>query len=229
MKKIYLLFISLAILSCEGNTVEYDTDNLLLGNWTQKSFNDGVVTFNRTTSLPKNSYGVAFLQDGVFKEKTSGWCGTPPITYFDMYGSYTVNEDLISIEIDAYPNYYGYQILSLDKDVLKIKREVTEQEKEYLALMELFYEIQEIAYSKQCTDSTSWQFVAYGAKACGGPQGYLPYATDIDTVSFLEKVEAYTAAEKAFNLNWNITSDCAFVNPPDGVECSNGYPILVYN
>ena len=229
MKKIYILFLSLAILSCEGNTIEYDTDNLLLGNWKQASFNDGLATFNRTSSLPNDSYGIAFMQDGVFKEKTSGFCGTPPITYFEVSGSFTLIDNFISIEKESYPMFVGYEIVNLSENILELRREVSHQEKDFLALMDLFYEIEQIAYSKNCSDSSLWKITAYGSKACGGPQGYLPYSTEIDTVDFLNKVAAYTAAEDAFNKKWNIISDCSLAPSPNRVECNNGFPSLIYN
>lgn len=42
-----------------------------------------------------------------------------------------------------------------------------------------------------------------------------------------KKANTYTA-EKKYNINWSIISDCAFINPPKNVGCQNGYPILNY-
>ena len=94
--------------------------------------------------------------------------------------------------------------------------------------MDLFNEISELAYSTSCTNSSIWRFIAYGSKACGGPQGHLPYSNQINVKTFLEKIESYTEAEKEYNLKWGIISDCAAIASPNSVECKNGYPILKY-
>ena len=82
--------------------------------------------------------------------------------------------------------------------------------------------------SKEINDAHKLSFTAFGAKACGGPQGYLPYSNQIDTNAFLKKVEVYSQSEKEYNLKWGVISDCAIVNPPKSIECQNGYPILKY-
>ena len=82
--------------------------------------------------------------------------------------------------------------------------------------------------SISCSDANDWLFAAYGAKACGGPQGYIAYSKEIDINSFLNKIEIYTQAEKDFNINWGVISDCSIPNAPTSVECLNGSPILKY-
>ena len=94
--------------------------------------------------------------------------------------------------------------------------------------MVLFNEISTIAYSVSCTDSSNWNFTAYGAKACGGPQGYIAYSNEIDVTAFLEKIAIYTQAEKEYNFNYGVVSDCSVPIEPKSVTCSNGYPILNY-
>ncbi|WP_026729257.1 hypothetical protein [Flavobacterium denitrificans] len=80
-----------------------------------------------------------------------------------------------------------------------------------------------------CTDASEWAFTAIGSKACGGPMGFILYSKKIDTVKFLAKVKAYTDAEAAFNVKWNISSPCDMAIPPTGVDCVNGKPTLLYN
>ena len=80
-----------------------------------------------------------------------------------------------------------------------------------------------------CTDAKEWEFIAYGSKACGGPQGYIAYSMQIDVEKFKQMVSDYTQAEKDFNINYQITSDCKGEISPNGVVCKDGKPELIYN
>lgn len=102
------------------------------------------------------------------------------------------------------------------------------QENEAAALNELFFEIQNLASSKDCTDSSEWTFTSYGEKGCGGPVGYIAYSTEIDTVLFLEKIEEHRIAQQNFNKKWGIISDCSLPMEPEGVRCEDGRPVLEY-
>lgn len=230
LKHLILLFsIGLLCASCEDNSsINIDADNLLLGSWIEPIYDGETTTFKRSNTLPNESYGVSFAQNGDFTERTSGFCGTPPLTFFNVDGSFTLEDALVSISVQSYPSFYGWKIIELTEEKLVVKRELSEQEKDHRVLMDLFNEISELAYNSTCTDSTEWTFTPFGAKACGGPQGYLPYSKNIDTVAFLEKIAAYTAGEKEFNIKWSVISDCALVNPPKSIGCQNGYPIFNY-
>ena len=228
MKKIFLLVFTVSLLSCESNDPKINPDNLLLGVWLAPVYNGETTTFKRGHSLPNDAYGISFQQDGVFLERTSGWCGTPPLSFFNVDGTFQLDNTLISISTQSYPNNYAWRIVSLSESELIVKRELTEQEKDHRALMDLFTEIENLAYSANCTNANDWQFAAYGAKACGGPQGYIPYSNKIDTASFLQKIAAYTQAEKDYNFKWGVISDCSIVNPPKTIECQNGFPVVKY-
>ena len=52
-------------------------------------------------------------------------------------------------------------------------------------LTELFEKINELSTSVACTEASEWTFIAYGARAFGGPQGYIPYSKSIDTDNFI--------------------------------------------
>ncbi len=100
------------------------------------------------------------------------------------------------------------------------------QESELKTLQEQFEEITDMIEGVTCSDPDNWTFTAYGSKACGGPQGFIAYPLAIDTVTFLEKIEAYTLAEEEFNTKWGVISDCAVVPSPGSVTCENGKPVL---
>jgi hypothetical protein len=231
MKLKYLILLSsLALLSysCKENSMNINDDNLLLGSWIELNYEGERITFKRNNKLLDKSFGITFIQNGSFTEKTSGFCGTPPLSFFNIEGTFALDNNLISISNEGYTSSYIWTILALTENKLVVKTELSEQEKEHRALMELFNEISEIAFKETCIDANEWEFISYGAKACGGPQGYLPYSKNIKIQTFLEKVDNYTTAEKKYNINWSIISDCAFINPPKNVGCQNGYPVLNY-
>ncbi|ARV15883.1 hypothetical protein [Polaribacter sp. SA4-12] len=227
-KNIVILLFATILFSCENNEAIIDSDNLLIGFWVAPVYDGVTTTFNRGSSLPNEAYGISFTENGDFIEHTSGWCGTPPLSFFDIEGSFELENTLIRISTQSYPTNYAWRIVSLTESELVVKRELTAQEIDHRSLMDLFNEIQNLSYSVSCSDSGDWLFTAYGAKACGGPQGFIAYSSLIDTVSFLEKIETYTQAEKDFNLKYGVVSDCSIPTAPISVECQNSYPILKY-
>jgi len=228
LKNIFSLLLVTLFLSCGSNETAINTNNLLLGSWIMPLYSSETTTYKRGNSLPNDAYGISFSENGEFIERSSGWCATPPLSYFDYIGSFEIEETLIKITTESYPNSYQWKIVSLTERELVVKRELTEQEKEHKNLIALFDEIQTLVYIISCTDTANWSFTAYGSKACGGPQGYVPYSKDIDTIAFLQKIEGYTKAEKKFNIKWGIISDCSIIAEPKNVECINGYPSLIY-
>lgn len=230
MKNTYklILFISLAIFSsCEENNVEIENaDNLLIGNWTNATFEKEKTTFSRTNNLPNDAYGISFKTNGDYLEKTSGWCGTPPLSFFLVNGNYKLKEGLITIFKDN--TSFAWRIVSLTETNLVVKRELTAQEIAHRKLMDLYNEIVNIAYSESCSNASDWLFVGFGAKACGGFQGYLPYSKKIDTVAFLDKINAYNLAEKEYNIKFSIISDCSIIPEPTSITCKNSFARLNY-
>lgn len=105
---------------------------------------------------------------------------------------------------------------------------IPNQEQDFVILQEMFAEIVAIT-DIPCTDASDWDFVAYGSKACGGPQGYIAYPTTvIDVDAFLSMVEDYTLQEQVYNEIHGIVSTCDVPAEPIGVICENGAPVLLY-
>jgi len=92
----------------------------------------------------------------------------------------------------------------------------------------MFNEIENLASSVSCFDSTEWNFSSYGSKPCGGPKGFIAYSKKIDTTLFLKKIEEHKIREKEYNEQWGIASDCMYVSTPIIVKCENGNPVLEY-
>ena len=228
LKSIILIVFLVSLSSCEENEVLIDSDNLLIGTWFDPVYNGETTTFKRGNSLPNDAYGISFHKNGGFIERTSGWCGTPPLSFFNIEGTFELENTLVNISTENYPANYAWRIITLTEHKLVVKRELTAQEIEHRSLMDLFNEIKELSSSVSCSDTANWLFTAYGAKACGGSQGYIAYSSEIDINNFLNKIEIYTEAEKTFNVKWGIISDCSIASVPLSVECENGIPTLKY-
>ncbi|MNQ33953.1 hypothetical protein D3C85_473980 [compost metagenome] len=102
--------------------------------------------------------------------------------------------------------------------------------KEQRNLDKMYQEIVSVSLvnSQVCTDSNEWDFTAIGSKSCGGSNGYIIFSKKIDKTAFLAKVKAYTDAQAAFNVKWNVFSNCDMILPPSSVDCVDGKPKLLY-
>ncbi|MFD1162856.1 hypothetical protein [Hwangdonia seohaensis] len=226
--KVLFLFV-LLIFACDSNeNVIPDPDNLLIGSWVEPNYSEEQTVFKRAADLPENASGIMFKSNGDFIERSSGWCGTPPLTYSDYNGKWELENALVTITQEFYPINYAWRIVSVSETELIVERELTEQEKDHQKLMDLYNEIYNLSISVSCTNAEDWTFTAYGAKACGGPQGFIAYSNQIDTDAFLQKVQAYNEAENAYNIKWEIVSTCDVPQQPKGVTCQNGFPVLTY-
>lgn len=211
------------------DTVTIVDDKLLIGHWSNATYDKDKITFNRVDNLDNEEYGVSFLNTNDFKMKTSGWCGTPPLSFYIVEGNYEQNDDIIEVRnVNDYNSNYNWKIISLTKDELVVTYVPTEQENDYNALMALYNEFESMA-NIACKDSSEWTYTAYGSKACGGPQGYIAYPTSINVTAFLAKVTLYTQLEDAYNIKWGIISTCDLPQEPKTVDCIDGLPILNYN
>jgi hypothetical protein len=66
-----------------------------------------------------------------------------------------------------------------------------------------------------CDSVEDCRYTGLGAKACGGPQGYLIYSvTQTDTAALAVKVAEYNRFEQEMNRTYGYVSDCAMVAEP---------------
>ena len=229
MKTGYTILTAFLLFACQSNTqIDINPENLLIGNWVNPNYENETITFQRAASLNKDAPGVSFQENSIFIQRTSGWCGTPPLTFYDDQGTWKTQGSLILITNENFPGNFNWKIISLNDNQLIVKRELSEQEIDYQNLMDLFEEISALSYSVSCTDSSDWNFTPYGSKACGGPQGYIAYSNQIDVAQFLQKVEAYNLAEKQYNIKWSISSTCDVPQQPTAIECQNGHLVFKY-
>ncbi len=78
-----------------------------------------------------------------------------------------------------------------------------------------------------CDTSTGCSFIAFGSKPCGGAWEYLAYPNTVDEVHLTEMVNAYNELEHSYNIEFEIFSDCAVVNPPQLVDCIDGICTII--
>lgn len=124
MKKTVLLLFFFVALSCSKDDINIDENNLLLGSWINPQYKNNKTTFKRAKSLKEDDYGISFSSQGIFIERHSGWCGTPPLIFSDFKGMWNENNNNIKINID---NGTGiseriWKIISLDNETLVIER-----------------------------------------------------------------------------------------------------------
>lgn len=102
------------------------------------------------------------------------------------------------------------------------------REKNELEMSNLRKEIEKMSNQVSCENPADWKFVAIGSKPCGGAAGYIAYSNKINEALFLEKVAIFNQKQQAFNVKWNLISDCMALLPPKSIDCVNGKPKLVY-
>jgi len=110
-----------------------------------------------------------------------------------------------------------------DSNVLTPTKEADERE-----LKTLLSEIEKMSDGIICTNASDWRFVPIGSKACGGATHFVLYSVKIDTSMFFQKVENYTQKQKAFNIKYQMSSDCRTIIAPKSVACVNEKPKLMY-
>jgi len=125
MKKVFLIlaFIILLLNSCTKDEVKIDPENLLIGIWTYTGYEENEEVFTRSQMFTDNRC-YRFNSDGTLTErKNSGWCGTPPISYSDYRGNWTIiNDTLIRIRAGYWGGTMTYRldIEEINSNVMKV-------------------------------------------------------------------------------------------------------------
>ena len=123
MKKLIVIVSLLIIIAgCSKESIQIDTDNLLIGVWNYYDFSDNATVYTRSNDFVDGPC-YQFNNDGTMTErKNAGWCGTPPISYADYPGTWTIlNDTLIQISVGYWGGTINYKldIVSIDSDILK--------------------------------------------------------------------------------------------------------------
>ena len=100
--KTVLLFVLVATIGCsqENEVTPINTSDKLMGHWVDPIYSGSELQLTRASSLKNNEFGISLLEKTQCVERSSGWCGTPPLSFMDFKGTYTKNDSIITISID---------------------------------------------------------------------------------------------------------------------------------
>jgi len=125
MKKICILqFILLTLVTgCSKDNIRIDPDNLLIGIWNYTEYQGNTSIYKRNDHFIDN-HCYKFNSDGSMTErKNSGFCGTPPVSYADYPGTWSIiNDTLIQISVGYWGGIARYKldIEQVDKNSLSV-------------------------------------------------------------------------------------------------------------
>ena len=101
-------------------------------------------------------------------------------------------------------------------------------EEDQAEFIEMARQIEALAKAP-CNETSTCNYIAFGSKACGGPQTYLAYnESAVNLAEFLQLIAQYNAMEAAFNERWNIISDCLLIAAPTKAICGSSGCELQY-
>jgi len=112
MKKTIALISLIFILGgCSKDNIQVDPDNLLIGVWNYSEYVDNSTIYTRSNEFVDGPC-YKFNTDGTLTErKNSGFCGTPPISYSDFSGSWTISNDtLINVTVGYWGGTMRYKL-----------------------------------------------------------------------------------------------------------------------
>jgi hypothetical protein len=136
----------LGFMSCKKDMETTQPENLtsnFIGTWVNPQYSDSLISFNRSSSLPENGYGLSILEKGnLVERKNIGWCGTPPVIYGDYEGNWQLENELLVIRVGYWGGtaIYNWQVIQVNEDSLLIKRLNEEYEIPQLSERVFFYD-----------------------------------------------------------------------------------------
>ena len=99
--KTVLLLVLVTTIGCSQNEpIPINESNKLIGHWINPVYTGSQLQLTRASSLKSDGYGLSFLEKTECVERNSGWCGTPPLTFSDFKGSWTITDSVLIITID---------------------------------------------------------------------------------------------------------------------------------
>ncbi len=123
MKRLFPLYIFiLLMLSCQRAPVG-ESISELYGSWINPQYQDSLTTYTNSDSLETSAYGFTFSENNCFYErKNSGWCGTPPISYANYEGTWSILDSMITIDVPYWGGtaHYQWLLISVNEDELRL-------------------------------------------------------------------------------------------------------------
>lgn len=133
MKNLLLLLtLAFALCSCHSENIQpaekggiLNEEDPLQGYWIAGDYLEETTIYNRAGKFDPDKGGFAFFENGKLIERSnSGWCGTPPISYAEYEGNWTVNEENLLVLNSTYwggEHIVTYEIISVDENKLVLK------------------------------------------------------------------------------------------------------------
>lgn len=127
LPKAFLFLFIIVHIGCDNDSdsIMIDESDMLIGYWINPAYSDSGTTFERANKFKNDAYGVAFLTENISLERSSGWCGTPPLIFADFQGEWQKKDSMVTITIDngmagVMDNHW--KIKTLDEKHLVIER-----------------------------------------------------------------------------------------------------------
>jgi hypothetical protein len=124
-KIVVTLFLSFFLFSCTKDDIRINPDNPLIGIWNYSHYEVNASIYNRSQDFEETE-GYRFNSDGsLLIRANSGDCATPPISYANYKGSWSIiNDTLIQINTKNWSGSIAYRldIEQIDSSYLKIIR-----------------------------------------------------------------------------------------------------------
>ncbi len=124
-----LLLAGLALTGCSDSeetlvapTPKVDDD--LIGAWLSIGYDPEtrVHSYERVAELDGDRSGYHFLGDGRLLHRSHGWCGTPPLSYFNQQGRWAaVAEDHVDLIFANWPFDSQMEIVAVDETTLQLR------------------------------------------------------------------------------------------------------------
>ncbi len=128
MRFIFIQFIVLVVFvgcSKHDDKVLTNSSELYVGTWVNSQFTDSVYIISRSNDFVDNQDGFRINADGTFVQRiNSGGCATPPISYANYPGSWTLFPDnTLFIESENWRGVISFEIeiVEVDKDKMVYK------------------------------------------------------------------------------------------------------------
>jgi len=94
MKALILILALFSGIPTLTHTVDSDLNQQMTGIWVLAEHGNTNMTFKRVKRFTKNTGGYQFLEDGkLVRRQNAGWCGTPPISYSNYDGNWSVEDN----------------------------------------------------------------------------------------------------------------------------------------
>jgi hypothetical protein len=125
--KTVLFLLLVTTIGCEDNneTIPINESNKLIGHWINPIYTGSELQLSRASSLKSDEYGLSFLEKTQCVERSSGWCGTPPLSFMDFQGTWTRTDSVLIMTIDnglSGTQNIKWVIKSLDDKTLIMER-----------------------------------------------------------------------------------------------------------